>query len=152
MQNLNMILIAFMGLVMGVLSAPAGTSNAVKLPRAFQAAAPCDAWSEECRDVIQANACFAMYMFNPTTADKSAVLDCVDINDEEVAERKVRFHSRETFCSLTVEEGRRSGLTRSLDSCATATDAPRRRCRSLPRRSYSVPLRLVRLEQELGVL
>jgi len=86
MQNLN-ILIAFMALVMGVLSAP--TSNSIKLPRALQAAAPCDAWSEECRDVIQANACFAMYMFNPTTADKSAVLDCVDINDEEVAERKL---------------------------------------------------------------
>ncbi|KAK4108088.1 hypothetical protein N656DRAFT_784629 [Canariomyces notabilis] len=44
---------------------------------------PCDAFSETCRPVIQANACFAAFI---RFGDKSTVLRCVDDQDEARAE------------------------------------------------------------------
>ncbi|KAK3322932.1 hypothetical protein B0H66DRAFT_602356 [Apodospora peruviana] len=62
-------------------AAAAAPSNVV--PRAD---APCDAWSDECREVITGNACFAAYI---TGTNKSQVLDCVDVEDHAVSERKI---------------------------------------------------------------
>jgi hypothetical protein len=47
---------------------------------------PCDAFSETCRPVIQANACFAAFI---RFGDKSTVLRCVDDQDEARAEELV---------------------------------------------------------------
>lgn len=75
--------LALIALATGVMSAPTDTD----VSRALAAReAPCDAWSEECYEVITANACFAAYIRG---TNKSRILDCVDVNDHAVAERKV---------------------------------------------------------------
>ncbi|KAH6838611.1 hypothetical protein B0I37DRAFT_358359 [Chaetomium sp. MPI-CAGE-AT-0009] len=47
---------------------------------------PCDAFSETCRPVIQANACFAAYI---RTGAKEQVLQCVDDQDPALAEEQL---------------------------------------------------------------
>ncbi len=47
---------------------------------------PCDAYSETCRPVIQANACFAQFVRFGT---KEQVLQCVDDQDQARAEELV---------------------------------------------------------------
>ncbi len=51
---------------------------------------PCDAYSETCRPVIQANACFAQFVRFGT---KEQVLQCVDDQDEARAEELVSANS-----------------------------------------------------------
>ncbi len=51
-----------------------------------QPQAPCDAYSETCRPVIQANACFAAFISFGT---KPEILQCVDDQDEGRAEELV---------------------------------------------------------------
>ncbi|KAM7194840.1 hypothetical protein V8F33_007038 [Rhypophila sp. PSN 637] len=75
--------LALMAFSTGAMSAP---TNA-EFPRALSAIeAPCDAWSEECYEVITANACFAAYI---TGTNVTRILNCVDVNDHTVAERKI---------------------------------------------------------------
>ncbi len=51
---------------------------------------PCDAYSETCRPVLQANACFAQFVRLGT---KEQVLQCVDDQDEAKAEELVSASS-----------------------------------------------------------
>ncbi|KAM7200847.1 hypothetical protein V8F20_005089 [Naviculisporaceae sp. PSN 640] len=75
--------LALIALATEVMSVPTDTG----ISRTLAAReAPCDAWSEECYEVITANACFAAYIRG---TNKSRILDCVDVNDHTVAERKI---------------------------------------------------------------
>ena len=71
--------------------------SSLAIPRALSAAAPpngpCDAWSDECLEVITANACFAAYV---PSKNQTQILMCVDVEDAAVAERKVSCHSTES--------------------------------------------------------
>ncbi|KAL2166040.1 hypothetical protein VTG60DRAFT_3405 [Thermothelomyces hinnuleus] len=67
---------------LGAPSSPAAGRSASIVRRA----GPCDAYSETCRPVIQANACFAAYIVFGT---KEQVLQCVDVNDPAKAEEAI---------------------------------------------------------------
>ncbi|KAK3399533.1 hypothetical protein B0T20DRAFT_200260 [Sordaria brevicollis] len=69
-----------------VLLALVGVATAVPTILSPRAEAPCDPWSDECREVITANACFAAYV---PSGDIPTVLRCVDVDDSAVAERKL---------------------------------------------------------------
>ncbi|KAK3331578.1 hypothetical protein B0T19DRAFT_83285 [Cercophora scortea] len=74
------VLLVVTAYILGASAAPGVTSA-----RSF-AEAPCDAWSDECREVITANACFAAYV---PSKNKTQILECVDVDDPVVAERKI---------------------------------------------------------------
>lgn len=76
------ILLAITTLVLTTAAAPSAPSHAI-----VARDAPCDAYSETCRPVIQANACFAQFVRVGTKED---VLQCVDDQDEARAEELVR--------------------------------------------------------------
>lgn len=78
MIRLNLLATLFT-LFLGVLCAPASHPLVAR-------DGPCDAYSETCRPVIQANACFAAYIM---FGDRSTVLQCVDHEDEARAEELV---------------------------------------------------------------
>ncbi|KAK4206379.1 hypothetical protein QBC37DRAFT_393494 [Rhypophila decipiens] len=92
--------LALMALFTGAMSAPANA----EFPRALSAReAPCDAWSEECYEVITANACFAAYI---TGTNVTRILNCVDVNDHTVAERRVgHFFSPQDFYATVGDSG-----------------------------------------------
>ena len=69
-------------LVLTAAAAPTSASHAL-----VARDGPCDAYSETCRPVIQANACFAQFVRFGT---KEQVLQCVDDQDETKAEELVR--------------------------------------------------------------
>ena len=54
---------------------------------------PCDAYSETCRPVLQANACFAAFIRFGT---KEQVLQCVDDKDSAKAEEEVSSRPTQT--------------------------------------------------------
>ena len=78
---------------------------------------PCDAFSETCRPVINANACFAAYVM---LGEREQMLQCVDHEDAARAEELV---------SVGPLQGWRCVLTEAA-SCVSAMAARRRRCRS----------------------
>jgi hypothetical protein len=80
MQHLSL-LFTLTTLLATALGAPASSSHPL-----VARAGPCDAYSETCRPVLQANACFAAYV---RTGTKEQVLQCVDDQDPAKAEEQV---------------------------------------------------------------
>ncbi|KAH6635803.1 hypothetical protein F5144DRAFT_600591 [Chaetomium tenue] len=76
------ILTTLTALVAIVLGAPAATSSHALATRD----GPCDASSETCRPVLQANACFAAFI---RTGTKEQVLQCVNDQDPALAEEQL---------------------------------------------------------------
>lgn len=85
-------------LMVAVLGAPATTSSHTLATRD----GPCDASSETCRPVLQANACFAAYI---RTGTKEQVLQCVNDQDPVLAEEQVRVTMARTPVALTSANG-----------------------------------------------
>ncbi|KAK4032010.1 hypothetical protein C8A01DRAFT_41551 [Parachaetomium inaequale] len=80
MHNLNL-LFTLTTLVASALTAPTSPSHPL-----VARDGPCDAYSETCRPVLQANACFAAYV---RTGTKEQVLQCVDDQDPVKAEEQL---------------------------------------------------------------
>jgi hypothetical protein len=79
---------------------------------------PCDAFSETCRPVINANACFAAYVM---LGEREQMLQCVDHEDAARAEELVSCGPLQGGVDVCTDE---------VASCASAMAARRRRCRS----------------------
>lgn len=75
------LLLAITVLALNAAAAPSSPSHAL-----VARDGPCDAYSETCRPVLQANACFAEFVRSGT---KEQVLQCVDDQDEARAEELV---------------------------------------------------------------
>jgi hypothetical protein len=70
-----------------VLAAPTSSSLSTSQTHSLtRRDGPCDAWSDDCRYVINGSACFAAYV---TWAGPEQVLKCVDHEDVERAEKLV---------------------------------------------------------------
>jgi hypothetical protein len=82
MHRLNLLL-AITTLALTAVAAPASPSHSHPL---VTRDGPCDAYSETCRPVLQANACFAAFVMFGT---KEQVLQCVDDQDPAKAEEVV---------------------------------------------------------------
>lgn len=100
-----------------ILAAPA-PSPASPSHRLVARDGPCDAFSEACRPVINANACFAAYVM---FGEREQMLQCVDHEDAARAE--------ELVSSLYIG-GRGWCADGVAASSASAMAAPRRRCRT----------------------
>jgi hypothetical protein len=133
MHRLSLIL-TITTLALTALAAPASPSHSLETR-----AGPCDAYSETCRPVLQANACFAAFVMFGT---KEQVLQCVDDQDPVNAEEVVST-MQQTLVDLGFQPA-----NMCASSCARAMDAPRRRCRIGPRGHWGAR---PRLESEHGV-
>jgi hypothetical protein len=103
-------------LLVTALAAPAPTPH-----RLVARDGPCDAFSEACRPVINANACFAAYVM---LGEREQMLQCVDHEDAARAEELVSCGPLQGGVDVCTDE---------VASCASAMAARRRRCRSGPR-------------------
>ncbi|KAG7291283.1 hypothetical protein NEMBOFW57_001295 [Staphylotrichum longicolle] len=77
MHRINLLL-TLTSLALTTLAAPSSPSHSL-----VTRDGPCDAYSETCRPVLQANACFAAFIMVGT---KQEVLQCVDDQDPVKAE------------------------------------------------------------------
>jgi hypothetical protein len=77
------LLTTFTTLLVAALGAPAPPSGSHRL---VARDGPCDAFSETCRPVINANACFAAYVM---FGEREQMLQCVDHEDAARAEELV---------------------------------------------------------------
>ncbi|KAK3897765.1 hypothetical protein C8A05DRAFT_38663, partial [Staphylotrichum tortipilum] len=75
------LLLTLITLLLTTLAAPSSPTHPRQVEH--QPQTPCDAYSETCRPVIQANACFAAFISFGTKPD---MLQCVDDQDEGRAE------------------------------------------------------------------